>query len=560
MIIFSVVFIFILSLVWVLGFCLKEFLRLQLSLTLQMLLGIMGLNFYALIMSLFCPLNTITLFYLLPLISFYIFKNKSSLKTISFKEKRSLALLSLPILLYGFLLAQEPPLNYDTGLYHYQAIIWGREYPVVPGLGNVFSGLGYNNSVLSLHSLLSFKDLFGQDLFTLNFLLYFIGVSYFVDLILKSVTWKESNMIVLANVLLLVAFVSLCENISSPTPDYAANSILILLLSIALNNNDTNESNQLSVFVILAFYLITIKLSMIPILFLSGYCIVRLWRLHGEHKKFYINTAFVSIYILVWCAKTVIITGWLIYPFPAIDLFNFDWKVTDQQMSIDSIGFTGWSRYPGIDVSISSKMSFMQWFPNWWQRANWGKGYMIISILSILLFIIVTIKKAISTRSNLFWIGVSIIAGFIFWFIKAPDFRFSIGFIFHLMFLPLYLLKYRTDLETNPQKTKSILLLVYALYIVYIYNQNLAVIKANICPDIMSGRWKLPKSLDYVGRQSMDSFYSHNLKFYYPKNVKQTGDMRCYDFCIPCLTNKDTTLLPRGKSVRNGFKRIQYSE
>src|SRR5688500_16524798 len=43
-------------------------------------------------------------------------------------------------------LAAGPPLVYDTGFYHAQAVRWINEYPAVPGLANLHGRLAFNSS------------------------------------------------------------------------------------------------------------------------------------------------------------------------------------------------------------------------------------------------------------------------------------------------------------------------------------------------------------------------------------------------------------------------------
>ena len=43
-------------------------------------------------------------------------------------------------------LSVQPPLHYDSGLYHLQAISWARDYPVVTGLANLHFRLGYTSA------------------------------------------------------------------------------------------------------------------------------------------------------------------------------------------------------------------------------------------------------------------------------------------------------------------------------------------------------------------------------------------------------------------------------
>ena len=62
----------------------------------------------------------------------------------------------------------QDPGQYDTGLYHAQAIRWIEEYGVVPGLGNLHMRLAYNSAFMCLQALFSLEWLVGQSLHSLN--------------------------------------------------------------------------------------------------------------------------------------------------------------------------------------------------------------------------------------------------------------------------------------------------------------------------------------------------------------------------------------------------------
>ncbi len=55
-------------------------------------------------------------------------------------------LLLLPFLLWFANRALDIPVNYDSGLYHFPTIHWLNDFPLVPGLANVFGRLGFNEA------------------------------------------------------------------------------------------------------------------------------------------------------------------------------------------------------------------------------------------------------------------------------------------------------------------------------------------------------------------------------------------------------------------------------
>ncbi|MDE7231701.1 MAG: hypothetical protein K2N37_01295, partial [Lachnospiraceae bacterium] len=87
-------------------------------------------------------------------------------------EGKRLELWRIAALLLAFvftlLWTTQSPEQYDTGLYHAQAIRWIEDYGVVPGLGNLHMRLAYNSAFMSLQALFSLGWLLGQSLHTLN--------------------------------------------------------------------------------------------------------------------------------------------------------------------------------------------------------------------------------------------------------------------------------------------------------------------------------------------------------------------------------------------------------
>jgi len=471
-------------------------------------------------------------------------------------ENRFVIIFSLPFLYFGFLLVQEPPLNYDTNMYHFQAILWNDVYPAVPGLANIRGQLGFNNSILVLHSLFSLKRFFGQHLFVLNYFIYCIGAIYFIKRIYETCkTQKGSTWILWANAFLLIGFVSRVYEISSPTPDFGANAILMVLLAYCINNHD--EKLQWIPVCLIAVYIVTIKLSMLPILILFGFGVFQLFK-NREIKAIRNVVLFSAILMSIWCTRNVILTGWLVYPVHLVDLFDYDWKVSMARIMSENDTIKGWARYPdfAVDIKTSANMRFREWFPYWWGRATLGRYYLLSAIVSTVIFIIWIFKGKANYSNTLFWTGICTVSAFIFWFVMAPDFRFCIGYIFMLMALPLFLFSnLKLKLMQNINAHKYPVVAVLFVFLSYSAITKWEIVNNNVFPSFISGRWKLPKTLDYVGRQPMDSFFERDYVFYYPKYSLQNNDTRCYDQCIPCLPFRDTALVLRGKTLSSGFRR-----
>jgi hypothetical protein len=137
------------------------------------ILGVVSLTIAAMLFNFLLPLNlTLHLMVILSLCIFCVFDHKRILNYCIEKLNRAgvayqcfsvTHILLTMIIFTGFILVVlrvvslsiGGPAEYDTLLYHAQIVRWVKEYPIVPGLGNLHSRLAYDNS---FHMLASFLD------------------------------------------------------------------------------------------------------------------------------------------------------------------------------------------------------------------------------------------------------------------------------------------------------------------------------------------------------------------------------------------------------------------
>lgn len=140
-----------------------------------------------------------------------------------------LLLLLLTVSLFGLGPAEHG--HYDTGLYYLNTIRWAQAYPVVPGLANLHSRLGYNQSLFLLLAFLS--SLMGLGLRgacqVVNPILVFIAGCAIADFIRTNLTAGKAQRKRLYSILLLcpLFFLASYFNISAPTSDVAAAALAL---------------------------------------------------------------------------------------------------------------------------------------------------------------------------------------------------------------------------------------------------------------------------------------------------------------------------------------------
>jgi len=316
--------------------------------------------------------------------------------------------------------ATHPPNNPDTNIYHAQAIRWIESYPAVPGLGNLHGRLAFNSAWLVTNALFSFSflglrsfHLMGSLLFLIASLVFWQG---FVDL--AGGRFKVSA--VLRAFFLPVAFIFLGAEISSPGTDLPANLIIWLAAVLWAERVETEQPYQTPLIVLLTAFAITIKFSAVPLVLLALLALSVDW-LAGQRRRVIGLMVCGLVVFLPFLVRNLILSGYLVYPFPAIDLFSFDWKVPLERVQAEQQAVIAWGRAAVGSASVP----FSTWFPAWFSAQTVNRRFLLVLAL---LTPFAALFSRFSPRK--FWLGwLGMFVGVCFWLFSAPDFRFGSGFL-----------------------------------------------------------------------------------------------------------------------------------
>jgi hypothetical protein len=501
-------------------------------------------------------------------------------------------LYSVSFIIIALLLAIRNPDNYDTGLYHIQSIKWIEEFSVVPGLANLHGRFGFNPNIFTFFALTSFQDLFKQEIFSVNFTLFSILVFYFIKKI--SSLFKQQKF---ANFFLIFFFIFLIilrlSNLSSPSPDFSSTVIALFIFArmIDLTYHKGNiELKKYFPILILSIYLLTIKLATIPILLLFVFVFIKY---KSELRKSIWLIPILCIIVTPWIVRNIITTGWLVYPFPTLDLFSFDWKVPLEDVIRETESVTGWARCPGEGYLEVLEMGFLDWVPIWWQK-RMGLLHRFIFVLSIVLPLIIFIGQILKKLTvDLFTNAVifSSFLGVIFWFLLAPDWRFGEYFIIVAAMSPLLILRPFIRPTFAPTFLFTVILICLLAYytlgnvfLVILFMFPLLFFKPYINssnkPKIILGLL-LFLTFGHYGFINFSSIKNITYKVLHskaiitpnriivPSNVGfktynmsgfdvyvPTYDDRCFDQNIPCTPYPNTNIILRENTLKSGFKHI----
>lgn len=505
--------------------------------------------------SIFLPTDIFSIIFLI-LFGIYIFYKQKSFFTLNFKKlfqkikkNRLLTLLVVVIILIQLLYSVGIPKNYDSYLYHINAIQWNEKFSVVPGLANLHNRFGFNSSQFVLSAAFSFNEIYNQYVFIINSLCFLI---FLIWIVLYSFHKKDIFSII-ALLFGYYYFYQYYEDFSSPSTDLIPNLLFGFLL-IKLLFNSSSINNKYLLFVALSFFIITFKISLLPII------TVGLLAIYFQKHKFnylIINTfLFGSIFIIPWIIRNVIISGYLIYPLSSIDVFNFDWEVSKESIIDIQKWIYSWGRIPFKDHSEVLSMPFRDWFLIWWKNCILrNKVVFIISLLSPVFIILYYFNNRKIANNNVLIVFIVSFITFLIWLFTAPDIRFSFTALLILCAFPFIFLKKYIYRFTNVIKISIILFSLFFFYEFLTIGSNLFLNEFKSFKKVEK-YYYLPNDVYYVKYNRRIEF--NQIEYITPKGLKikffepKNRYTQCFDK-FPCSWYLDNSFNLRGEKINNGF-------
>lgn len=332
-------------------------------------------------------------------------------------------------------------IHYDTDLYHAQSIRWIEEYGVVPGLGNLHVRFAYNSSVFALSALYSMKFIFGQSLHTISgFFALLLSVST-LDIM---GSWKEKRFRLsdFARIAAIYYLTMICDEVVSPASDYVIMCTIFYLVIEWLSALEASKEEKESIvpYALLCVggvFAVSLKLTAGLILILvikPAYMLIR----EKRWKEIALYIGMGIVVIAPWLVRTVLISGYLLYPFPALDLFDVDWKISAAAATIDSAEIKTWGR--AIYDASKVGMPIQEWFPNWFATTLSGTEKLLILADIGALLVLVGIAFWQIFRKK--WQGLdfllvmaAVAASYLFWQVSAPLMRYGYSHVLLLVIL-----------------------------------------------------------------------------------------------------------------------------
>ncbi|MDU1892722.1 MAG: hypothetical protein E6767_18740 [Dysgonomonas sp.] len=443
----------------------------------------------------------------------------------------------------------------DPSYYHYQAIRWYEEYPVIPGLANLEDRLGFNSNYMLISSIFTFRFLFDQPVYTLQALL----ATYMTGWVLYECIRSNYEVKRILLVLVWAAFIFNSLSALTDTSTDVIPNLIIFYLAAKIILYPHILSNKYLLFIWVPVAMVTFKLSVAFFALISLYSLYLGFK-NKEVKAMVYIMVVTGLFILTWLIRNVILSGYLIYPLHEIDIFSFDWKIPvdvaiEQRRYIKEIGEVG------IET-VRENFKFGTYiFGHYFM---YGVSLLLVA-LSPLVVLFSFLKKKVES-SVLYLLYFVLALGFLYWYFSAPDIRFAFGTVFAIIFLSGCMLISSARQKIYP---KIGLFVFYFSVIFYLSlpikrTYNYYYHKLRLCEKEIRDKSKPISSLWIEPYSYKDQFPAYNMGGSYSSfklgeiTIYKTGFLPLDK--IPCVSETDAKIQPidnlevRGNRIEDGFK------
>lgn len=443
---------------------------------------------------------------------------------------------------------------HDTGLYHFQVIQWLSRFGAVNGLALIHHRFGFTSSWFAL------ATPFNAGIFEARSSALTGGFVIFLALLQFQISFRR----ILKHQelfpdwfvffwLLLCLPITLISHYGaipiSPSPDLPViflagivswTFIMIANQPVKQEHNSTLESRIIPL--ILSAGAVTIKLSAIPILFVSV-----LFYLLGSKLKFQrilISGAITTILLLPIVAFGTITSGCPLFP-SSLFCLDLPWSIGGERAQEVTEIIKNWARWFGPTPDYGNSWN---WFWHWLKLAKGSLTLIICSIVSALLLI----KKSQKSQFNAqkYVIALALL-GMAYMIYGAPSLRFGLGY---LCLLPALFMATYSPLSKSKSKISNVsvitasfvaITLVFYNFTFHHYNHNIHV----LLPP------KLKNPTEFLDKKSHDLSYSVPNDIH-PKNGNT--DNRCWAAELPCTPEHPNNIKLRNpqKGIRAGFIKV----
>lgn len=507
------------------------------------------LNFYVLI-----PLFLIAIYeaFYRQKIKCFINSVQSGLRVL-FKKQYILITILLGVLL--LVAGIIPPLNWDSGEYHYISIRWYESYKLVPGLANLHGRYAFNPATFVLSAPYSFTDIFGQALYPLNYVIACLFYAFILKTIYTSRSFAMKIALFISTIILLKVTLG---NISSPSPDMLAAYMVFyctyLILKGIINNNIT-PGYIVKLLIFIAFA-VTVKITTV-LLGLSLFLLLYIALKKGyKIKQIFVAIIPLLLIILPFLVRNVVMSGYLFYPIVGTNFFNLSYEVPPEVIRLDYVfckfgptqdGNPDYYNFQTLGLADRVR----SWFILYVNHHPTGLIFTLIAFFSAIPWLLILMTKRKRNCNLLFVFWTVLYLSLIIWFISSPEFRFGISYVTSTIFISTYYFANKFTFNVGQQNRILLLFQIFVVFVTFHYllffqkhpaSYNFMVQSALIKP-LKDVRYKKTVDFPFVVLQNGEKLYIPNEK----------EGFSCVNAEGPCMNWPYGRLKMRGNKIEDGF-------
>lgn len=341
-------------------------------------------------------------------------------------------------------LAFGPVTNYDTGLYHLNAIQYAQDYPTIHGLANLHTRLGTNVSAFDVAAFLA-NTPWGDDAFRLVVGLFLLVVS--VDVALRVVdgrtgAWRRPGTYLLLVALAVAvpgAMAAADYRVTSPSPDTVALALTLAAGAYLLDALVTREAAWAGVSITVAALAASVRTQLWVMFGATVVVLLVAWLLDrrrqtwsGSRSVVVTGGVLAGLMLVVMMVRDTLLSGWLLFPATYLPM-PVSWRVPQEAATSTRDWILSWAR--DASASPDQTLTSWYWFGSWLRQSvtEWSVAA-TVGLLGLALLVWLAARGRRSTSTDSGWRVLLLalapaVLTVLVWFWTAPDPRFAWGAI-----------------------------------------------------------------------------------------------------------------------------------
>lgn len=388
----------------------------------SLLLGLIALGLLSSAYCLFLPLDGLylSLQWAIGLGLLLLFREKvlASLRSLYQSAKtapKALVATMLLVLVIALLKSTSPTEIGDDGMAYGQQFRQLMDFGTLPGFGNLKPNFSYNSLWHTLAVALGTQQWWEQmHSFDINGLLVLILCIY-------TLAYWEHSQSIGSKVLLAFWPLFLFRNqLTAPSTDVVAFILAIIVIFEASSFFHTEQRN-LGFLWLMATFAFLVKVTCVAFLPLVSWLT---WLAFKRSKQIpWLAIAFSAVLIGLWLARNVLLTGYLYFMVPSIDLFVVDWKIPVWLIELMKVQVQN-----SLEHSHSYNFAWLQVY----LRSIPTNQFVLLtaSVASLLTYLAASFIRPKSVEARYLSIALTLLGGVLFWWLSgAREFRYGVQYL-----------------------------------------------------------------------------------------------------------------------------------